>query len=77
MGDVLRQEQQRATSANEVMNPVRMVITSRPQQDRRYDDPTTTEVAAVYAGEEEAPPNSLTKIHKNLGPGSLLNKNSL
>ncbi len=34
-----------------------MLITSRPGQDRRYDNPTTTEVAAVYVGEGDAPPN--------------------
>ncbi len=56
MGDILRQEQDRAVAANEDLHPVRMVVTSKPGQDCRNDNPTTTEVATVYVGEDEAPP---------------------
>ena len=39
------------------MQPIRMVIAKHPFQDRRYDNPRATEIAAIYVGTDGAPPN--------------------
>ena len=57
MGQILQRERQIAAANNQPVQPVRMVISKRPFQDRRYDNPTTTEIAAVYVGNDGAPPN--------------------
>ena len=57
MGHILQRERQIAAANNQPVQPVRMVIAKRPFQDRRYDNPTTTEIAAVYVGNDGAPPN--------------------
>ncbi len=56
MAQVLQDERNRANAAEEQIQPVRIIITHKPSQDRRYDDPTTSEIAAVYVGQDEAPP---------------------
>ncbi len=56
MGDVLQEEQQGSVAAAADMPPVKMIITSRTQQDIQYNNPTATEDAAVYFGDDEGPP---------------------
>ena len=43
MGQILQRERQIAAANNQPVQPVRMIIAKRPYQDRRYDNPTTTE----------------------------------
>uniref|UniRef100_UPI00358F89E5 uncharacterized protein n=1 Tax=Myxine glutinosa TaxID=7769 RepID=UPI00358F89E5 len=57
MGQILQRERQTAAANNQPVQPVRMIIAKRPFQDRRYDDPTTAEIAAVYVGDDGAPPD--------------------
>ena len=38
-----------------------MIIGKRPFQDRRYDNPTTTEIAAVYVGIDGALPSPVDR----------------
>ena len=55
MGQVLERERNNAVANNQTLPPVRMIIAQRPFQDRCYDNPTATEIAAVYVGDERAP----------------------
>ena len=57
MGQILERERQLASAANQPVRPVKMIIATRPFQDRRYANPTTTEIAAVYVGNDGAAPN--------------------
>ena len=57
MGEVLQRERQIATANNQPLAPVRMIIATRPFQDRRYDNPTASEIAAVYVGDDGAAPD--------------------
>ena len=57
MGHVLQRERQIATADNQPVRPVKMIIAKRPFQDRRYANPTTTEITAVYVGNDGAAPN--------------------
>ena len=57
MGHILQMERQIATANNQPVRPVKMIIAKRPFQDRRYANPTTTEIAAVYVGNDDAAPN--------------------
>ena len=57
MGQSHQRERQLAAANNEPAPPIRMVIAQRPFQDRRYADPTATEIAAVYGGNDGAAPN--------------------
>ena len=57
MGEILQRERQLAASNNPPVRPVKMIIATRPFQDRRYTNPTTTEIAAVYVGNDGAAPN--------------------
>ena len=57
MGKVLERERNNAAANNQPLPPVRMIIAQRPFQDRCYDNPTATEIAAVYVGDEGAPPD--------------------
>ena len=57
MGQILQRERQIAAANNQPVQPVWMIIAKRPYQDRRYDNPTTTEIAAVYVGNDGAAPN--------------------
>ena len=57
MGHILQQERQLAAANNQPVRPVKMIIATRPFQDRRYANPTTTEIAAVYVGHDGAAPN--------------------
>ena len=57
MGHILERERQLASAANQPVRPVKMIIATRPFQDRRYANPTTTEIAAVYVGNDGAAPN--------------------
>ena len=53
MGQVLQRERQLAAANNQPVPPIRMVIAKHPFQDRRYDNPTATEIAAVYVGNDD------------------------
>ena len=57
MGHILQRERQLAAAKNQPVQPVKMIIATRPFQDRRYANPTTTEIAAVYVGHDGAAPN--------------------
>ena len=57
LGTILQQERQRAAENNTQLPEVRMIISRRQGQDRRYDDPTAAEIAAVYVADDGAPPN--------------------
>ena len=57
MGQILRRQRQIAAESNQPVQPVRMVIATRPFQDGRYANPTTTEIAAVFVGNDGAAPN--------------------
>ena len=57
MGEVLQRERQLAAANNQPIAPVRMIIATRPFQDRRYNNPTASEIAAVYVGDDGAAPN--------------------
>ena len=57
MGHILQRERQTAAANNQPVQPVKMIIATRPFQDRRYANPTTTEIAAVYVGNDGAAPN--------------------
>ena len=57
MGQILERERNSAAANNQPVPPVRMIMARCPHQDRRYDDPVAREVAAVYVGNDGAPPN--------------------
>ena len=57
LGTILEQERQRAVANNMQLPEIRMIINRRQGQDRRYDDPTAAEIAAVYVGDDGAPPS--------------------
>ena len=57
MGEVIEQQQALAAAKNQPVLPVRMIIAHSALQDRRYDEPMPAEIAAVYLGDEGAPPN--------------------
>ena len=57
MGQIRQRERQLAAANNQPAPPIRLIIAKHPFQDRRYADPTATEIAAVYVGNDGAPPN--------------------
>ena len=57
LGTILAEERQRAATNNTQLPEIRMIISRRHGQDRRYDDPTAAKIAAVYVGEDGSPPN--------------------
>ena len=57
MVEVLERECNNAVAKNLPLPPVRMIIAQQPFQDRRYENPTATEIAAVFVGDEGAPPD--------------------
>ena len=57
MGQVLEEQRNIATQNNRPVAQVWMLITRRISQDRRYDDPTATEIAAISVGDDGAPPD--------------------
>ena len=57
MGQILRRQRQIAAETNQPFQPVRMVIATRQFQNGRYANPTKTEIAAVYVGNDGAAPN--------------------
>ncbi|XP_065061666.1 uncharacterized protein LOC135688676 [Rhopilema esculentum] len=57
MGQILKRERNNAAANNQPLPEVRKIIAQRPFQDRRYDNPIATEIAAVYVGDEGAPPD--------------------
>ena len=56
MGEVLQRERQIAAANNQPLAPVRMIIATHPFQDRCFDNPTASEIAAVYVGDDGASP---------------------
>eukprot|EP00112_Aurelia_sp_Birch-Aquarium-sp1_P000744 Seg10723.2 transcript_id=Seg10723.2/GoldUCD/mRNA.D3Y31 product="hypothetical protein" protein_id=Seg10723.2/GoldUCD/D3Y31 len=57
MGEVMQEQRELAAARGEQPKPVRMIIPDKRDRDRRYDQPSATEIAAVYIGEEGEPPN--------------------
>ena len=57
MGHILERERQLVPASNQPVRPVKMIIATRPFQDRQYANRTTTEIAAVYVGNDGAAPN--------------------
>ena len=57
MGQILQRERQIAAANNQPVPPIRMVVAKRLFLDRRYDNPTATEIAAVHVGNDGAAPN--------------------
>ena len=53
MGHILQRERQLAAANNQPVPPISMIIAKCPFQDRRYDNPTATEIAAVYVGNDD------------------------
>ena len=53
MGHILPRERQLAAANTQPVPPSRMIIAKRPFQDRHYDNPTATEIAAVYVGNDD------------------------
>ena len=57
MGHILQRERQLAAANNQPAPPIRMVIAKHTFQERHYADPTATETAGVYVGNDGAAPN--------------------
>ena len=57
MGQVLRRERETAAANNQPVQPVRMVIATRPFNNGCYANPMAAEIAAVYVGHDGAAPN--------------------
>ena len=57
IAEIIQQQRALAAANNQPVRPVRMIIAHRALQDRRYDAPMTAEIAAIYVGDEGAPPN--------------------
>eukprot|EP00794_Sanderia_malayensis_P016376 gene16376-biopygen12067 len=74
MGDILQQQKEQVTAANEPIPTFDMIITSRANQDRRYDTLAASEIAAIYSTKDGgAPdPNERTK-HMQRREGYLIN----
>eukprot|EP00794_Sanderia_malayensis_P002693 gene2693-biopygen2224 len=62
IGDILHQQQQQATAANEPIPTFDMIITSRADQDHRYHSPAAAEIAAIYSTEGSAAPDPNDRI---------------
>eukprot|EP00794_Sanderia_malayensis_P020869 gene20869-biopygen15391 len=62
IGDILQQQQQQATAANEPIPTFDMVITSRADQDHRYHSPAAAEIAAIYSTKDGAAPDPNDRI---------------
>eukprot|EP00794_Sanderia_malayensis_P004050 gene4050-biopygen2527 len=57
MGDILEEQKRLAVPNNEPIPTFKMVVTGRPNQDRRYDNPTAREIAAIYTAHDGGAPN--------------------
>eukprot|EP00794_Sanderia_malayensis_P017148 gene17148-biopygen14755 len=57
MGDILEEQRRLAVENNEPIPTFKMVVTGRPNQDRRYDNPTAREIAAIYTAHDGGAPN--------------------
>eukprot|EP00794_Sanderia_malayensis_P002158 gene2158-biopygen1932 len=57
IGEILQQQQEEATAANEPVPTFDMVITSRANQDRRYESPAASEIAAIYSTKDGGAPD--------------------
>eukprot|EP00794_Sanderia_malayensis_P011640 gene11640-biopygen9314 len=57
IGDILQQQKEQATAANEPIPTFDMIITSRANQDRRYDTPAASEIAAIYSTKDGGAPD--------------------
>ncbi|WKX98137.1 hypothetical protein Q1695_013657 [Nippostrongylus brasiliensis] len=68
MGEVVHEEESRASSEQRRMPSIRMIFDVRPELDRRrYNIPIANEVAVVYVGEDDDVPatRSLAVHHRN------------
>eukprot|EP00794_Sanderia_malayensis_P017121 gene17121-biopygen14740 len=57
IGEILQQQQEHAAAANKPIPTFDMIITSRANQDRRYDNPAASEIAAIYSTKDGAAPD--------------------
>eukprot|EP00794_Sanderia_malayensis_P014677 gene14677-biopygen11774 len=62
IGDILQQEQQQATAANEPVPTFDMIITSRANQNHRYHSPAAAEIAGIYSTKDGAAPDPNDRI---------------
>ena len=53
MGHILQRARQLSAANNQPISPIGLVFNKRPFQDRCYDNPTATEIAAVYVGNDD------------------------
>ena len=73
MGQILQRVQQLAAANNQPVPPIRMVIAKCPFQDRHCDNPTATEIAALYVGNDGAAPNPAVRdLEVNLHKSALI-----
>eukprot|EP00794_Sanderia_malayensis_P002727 gene2727-biopygen2251 len=57
MGEILEEQKQQAIANNQPVPTFKMVVTNRPNQDRRYDNPTAREIAVIYTALDGRAPN--------------------
>eukprot|EP00794_Sanderia_malayensis_P000885 gene885-biopygen151 len=57
IGEILQQQQEEATAANEPVPTFDMIIASRANQDRRYNSPAASEIAAIYSTKDGCAPD--------------------
>eukprot|EP00794_Sanderia_malayensis_P002097 gene2097-biopygen1881 len=74
IGDILQQQKEQATAANEPIPTFDMIITSRANQDRRYDTPAASEIAAIYSTKDGGAPDPNERtMHIQRRDGYLIN----
>eukprot|EP00794_Sanderia_malayensis_P012605 gene12605-biopygen10044 len=74
IGDILQQQKEQATSANEPIRTFDMIITSRANQDRRCDTPAASEIAAIYSTKDGGAPDPNERtMHIQRCDGYLIN----
>eukprot|EP00794_Sanderia_malayensis_P013671 gene13671-biopygen10969 len=57
MGDILEEQRRLAVQNNEPIPTFKMVVTGRPNQDRRYDNLTAREIACIYTAHDRGASN--------------------
>eukprot|EP00794_Sanderia_malayensis_P021396 gene21396-biopygen17172 len=62
IGNILQQQLQQATAANEPIPTFDMIITSRADEDHRYHSPAAAEIAAIYSIKDGAAPDPNDRI---------------
>eukprot|EP00794_Sanderia_malayensis_P010413 gene10413-biopygen7588 len=78
MGEVLEEQRQQAIANDQPIPTFKMIITGRPEQDRRYDNPTAREIAAVYTAHNGGAPNPENReLQVRTRHGNLMKINAL